>query len=244
MRALSGNDLLRLWEIGSAQHPLDWALTVLAEAEPGSTRAELARLSSGQRDARLLAVYARTFGFLIAGQGCCPKCGETVEFNLDVRELLSATGDEGWVEPLTVANEGYAVTYRQPDSFDLAEIARLSDVAEARQLLLERCIVQATHNGDEVALDRLPEVVIGLAVEQMAAFDPLAVIELELACPACGCQWQLVFDIVSFLWLKIEAQARRLLREVHTLARAYGWREADILAMGAARRQAYLEMVS
>jgi hypothetical protein len=53
-----------------------------------------------------------------------------------------------------------------------------------------------------------------------------------------------MFDIGAFLWEEIAAQARRLLREVHTLARAYGWREADILVMSAARRQAYLEMVS
>jgi hypothetical protein len=35
---------------------------------------------------------------------------------------------------------------------------------------------------------------------------------------------------------------RRLLREVHTLALAYGWREADILNMSARRRRFYLEM--
>jgi hypothetical protein len=33
------------------------------------------------------------------------------------------------------------------------------------------------------------------------------------------------------------------LREVHTLAWAYGWREADILAMSPARRQFYIELV-
>ena len=42
---------------------------------------------------------------------------------------------------------------------------------------------------------------------------------------------------------ELATQAKRLLREVHFLARAYGWREADILAMSARRRQAYLEMV-
>ena len=65
-----------------------------------------------------------------------------------------------------------------------------------------------------------------------------------LNCPTCGNQWQLFFDIAAFLWLKIEMQARRLLREVHTLARAYGWREADILALSPWRRQAYLEMIN
>jgi hypothetical protein len=34
------------------------------------------------------------------------------------------------------------------------------------------------------------------------------------------------------------------MRQVHTLALAYGWREIDILAMSSWRRQAYLEMLS
>jgi hypothetical protein len=53
-----------------------------------------------------------------------------------------------------------------------------------------------------------------------------------------------LFDIVSFFWTELSAQAKRLLREVHTLARGYGWREADILAMSARRRQLYLDLVT
>jgi len=53
----------------------------------------------------------------------------------------------------------------------------------------------------------------------------------------------MTFDIASFFWAEICVQAKRLLREVHTLARAYGWREMDILSMSPARRQFYLEMV-
>jgi hypothetical protein len=145
---------------------------------------------------------------------------------------------------LTVASDGYLVTYRLPDSFDLAEIVQVADVTEARRRLLDRCILQATRDGAEAGLDQVPDGVLALVAEQVAAHDPLAEIELALACPICGHQWQLFFDIASFLWLKIEMRAGRLLREVHTLARAYGWREADILALSPGRRQAYLEMVS
>ena len=240
---LSAAELLQLWESGAAQHPLDRALTSLAAAEPGAMREELARLPSGRRDERLLAVYERIFGGDLACQGCCPECSEVVEFTLNVHDLLAVSGDEDWRQPLVLAHADYSVTYRPPDSFDLAAIARLPDLTAARQRLLERCILQASCAGVSIALDQLPADVVGLVVEQMAAHDPLAVIELGLACPACGCQWQLLFDIVSFLWRKIEAHARRLLLEVHTLAQAYGWREADILALSPARRQAYLEMV-
>jgi hypothetical protein len=241
---LSADDLLRLWEVGAAQHPLDRALTILAAVKPDQARRELARLPSGRRDARLLGVYARTFGSDIAGQGRCPQCEGRVEFSLDTGNLLSVSAGDVGEAPLELASEGFRVMYRLPDSFDLAEIAHLSDAAEARQTLLERCILQATCDGAEVGLDQVPDGVLALVAEQMAAHDPLAEIELALACPTCGHQWQLFFDIASFLWLKIEMQARRLLREVHMLARAYGWREADILALSPGRRQAYLEMVS
>ena len=221
MAGLAADDLLRLWEAGAAQHPLDRALTMLAAAMPAVTRGEFAQLPIGQRDARLLTVYARTFGEQIACRGRCPQCGQAVEFTLQARDLLAAAGAGEWEQPLTTSSEGYAVTYRLPDSFDLAAIARLPDVRAARQRLLERCIVQATCAGAAVGPDQLPEDVVGLVVAQMAAHDPLAVIELEPACPDCGCRWQLLFDIVAFLWLKIEVQAERLLRDVHALARAH-----------------------
>ena len=41
-----------------------------------------------------------------------------------------------------------------------------------------------------------------------------------------------------------EARARALLAAVHTLARAYGWSEPDVLALSEQRRAAYLEMVT
>jgi hypothetical protein len=42
----------------------------------------------------------------------------------------------------------------------------------------------------------------------------------------------------------VAARAQRLLMEVHLLARAYSWRESDILAMSPARRNAYLQQVA
>ena len=73
--------------------------------------------------------------------------------------------------------------------------------------------------------------------------DPQADTQLSLTCPTCARVWQQAFDIVSYLWAEIGDWARRTLQEVHALATAYGWREADILAMSAQRRQWYLEMI-
>jgi hypothetical protein len=89
----------------------------------------------------------------------------------------------------------------------------------------------------------MPDDLVEQVVTQIAALDPQARIELDLTCAACGHAWPAVLDIASFLWAEINAWAHRTLRDVHAIARAYGWPEADILAMSPLRRQCYLEMV-
>ena len=67
-------------------------------------------------------------------------------------------------------------------------------------------------------------------------------LELALECPDCSQRWLAAFDIATFLWHEIDVWARRTLREVHALARAYAWREPDVLALSPTRRQIYLEL--
>lgn len=74
-----------------------------------------------------------------------------------------------------------------------------------------------------------------------AAADPLAVTELALTCPACSHHWLEEADLGPFVWRKVDAWAEGLLDEVALLARAYGWRESDVLALPPARRRRYLE---
>jgi hypothetical protein len=83
-----------------------------------------------------------------------------------------------------------------------------------------------------------------LIARRMADCDPRANIELALECPACGHNWEALFDVVSFFWKEIEAWSRRVLGEVHALASAYGWTEREILALSPWRREFYLQMVS
>jgi hypothetical protein len=93
------------------------------------------------------------------------------------------------------------------------------------------------------ALDTLPADVIEAITTHMAETDPQADVQFDLTCPACGHRWLAAFDVMAFLWNEIDTWARRVLRDVHVLASAYGWSEADILSMGAMRRQAYLDLI-
>ena len=247
MRSLSAHDLLRIWEVGEGQHPLDRALTILAAACPELTRDELAALSIGQRDARLLALRELTYGPRLEGFVQCPGCAESLEFDVTATDLkASAPGANG--EALELVAGGLEVRFRLPDSRDLASVLGCPDATAARDLLVRRCVLEARREGNpeggRVEDGELPAEVIAEISRRMSEHDPQAEVLMDFRCPACDHRWQALFDALTFFWAELAAQAGRLLREIHALARAYGWREADILSMSARRRRFYLEMIS
>ena len=140
--------------------------------------------------------------------------------------------------------DGYEILFRLPDTTDLAALEMTGASRQAiRNLMLNRCLSEVRYNGKEQKVEELPAAIVDEVTERMSLADPQADIKLSLECPSCRNRWLAPFDILSFLWSEVETWARRLLREVHLLARAYGWSEADILAMSAIRRQTYLEML-
>jgi hypothetical protein len=52
-----------------------------------------------------------------------------------------------------------------------------------------------------------------------------------------------VCDIAAYLWQELHNWAVRVLDEVNILARAYAWREDDILALSPWRRRYYIQRV-
>jgi hypothetical protein len=245
MHTLSGEEILHIWEIGLHQHPIERALTMLNTAFPQVSSDELITLSIGQRDAYLLSVRERTFGSQFAGFAECQQCQEKLEFSFDASDVrvgmapLELVGQEQ-----QIVVEDYTLEVRLPNTTDLAVLGNCSDVTAARDLLLQRCVSRVLCDGDEASIGSLSDRVITALGEQLIDWDPQSEVQLGLSCPSCDYRWSVVFDIVLFLWKEICTYAKRLLREVHTLATAYGWRESDILAMSAPRRQYYLEIVS
>ncbi len=242
MRPLSANDLLEVWEVGQDRHPLDRALTLLGAACPELATDELAGLSVGARDARLLTLREHTFGPRLAGFVECPRCSEGLEFEAAVADLRAAPapGGESW----ELAVGDLSLRFRLPDSRDLGAAATCPDPAAARRLLVRRCVLHASRCGEPVAGDDLPNEAVASLARRMLEQDPQAETVLEFSCPVCEHDWQALFDIVAFFWSELAARADHLLGEVHALALAYGWREVDILGMSPHRRRYYLGMVT
>lgn len=250
MHPFSASDLLRILENGAGGMPAQQALTILKSAFPQATEARLASLTIGQRDACLVRLRQLTFGSQFKGRADCPICHERLELEFDAQDLLApnaALSDPGAVELFNPESSfllgAYTVTYRLLTGADLVALAKLADTTLASQQLLQACITSLQRNGEAIPVGDLPAEVSQALMEQMGEAEPLANLTLSATCPACGHAWPIIFDIVSYFWSEIKAWAIRLLHEVHVLASAYGWREADILEMSAWRRQRYLELI-
>jgi hypothetical protein len=207
------------------------------------TPQELARLPIGERDTLLLSLREQIFGPNFSGLATCPGCSQRLETSFSSEEIrVAALPEPG--RSLSVDMDDYLVHFRLPDTLDLMAIGNLSKLDEATRALLGRCILNASYRGEEIPFDALPGMVHEAALKLMNESDPQADVQLDLSCPECGHNWQSAFDILSYLWEEIDAWALRILNDVHVLAFAYGWSEADILAMSSWRRQVYLELLS
>jgi len=242
MQPPSTSELLGAWELGLGQPPARLALALLGVAVAHTAPEDLAGMSIGRRDASLLDLREASFGPRAAAVATCQNCAAQLELDIDIRELRVPPGDENASSggSLAVSARGYEVEVRLPDSYDLAASVRDGDVEATRRALLERCVIDARHGDSPVPASALPAAV-GEAIEtRMGEADPQADIRLALTCPECAFQWEVNFDIVSFLWMELNAWACRILSEVHLLASAYGWPEREVLALSQARRRFYL----
>jgi hypothetical protein len=129
MRALLAAELLAVWERGLSQSPVERALALLGAACVDEPTEALARLSVGERDARLLRLRGWTFGPRLTSLVCCPSCGEQIELTLDVADLHARPAAEvGTVsdvkgapdQTFAVTTAEYEVSFRLPNSLDLA----------------------------------------------------------------------------------------------------------------------------
>ena len=235
MRAFSNVDCLNLWEAGGGLHPLDQGLLVLSAALPGTSGAVLPDWPLGRRNAALAELRCASFGSRLQGWTACQRCGEKLEVEVDGRLLAGEGADPTLPAAESIVVKGQA--FRLPTSRDLARAVREGDAALAARRLLETCCLET--RGTTVWSDAELEE-IG---DRLAAADPQAETRLALRCPACDNEWEETLDLINFLWREIEARARRVLGEIHTLASAYGWSEAEIMGLSERRRALYLELV-
>jgi hypothetical protein len=242
MRALHPAELLRVWDEGDARHDIDRALVLLRFGLPERDYPWLASLPVGRRDAFLLHLRRATFGSRIVFVVLCPRCGEKLEDEASVDELLLSDPWSQQPDVFRTTSGDWELTYRLVDSRDLAAVAPLGDGGAGRALA-KRCLLSARREGREVDSDELDASAWQALAAGVAKDDPQSEIEFTMNCPACRHAWPLTFDIATLFWHEVVNRAKLVLRDVAALAARYGWSEDEILTMSAARRAFYLEQV-
>jgi len=242
MAGASAAEILGVWERGAEQSWSGRGLTLLAQWQPPAQQDNPATLSIGSRDAWLWQLRAQLFGPRLACVAECPACSVPLQFEFDARQVAQRAVDSDFSsDELDLA--GFHIRFRALTSSDLLETERLGDIASIRRSLVERAILTSHRSNVCVAVSELPPEVIEAVGRRLGEVDGAELL-FDLKCAACDHSWQEPFDILSFLWNELSRYAKRLLHDVHVLAWAYGWSEADILSMSPARRRVYLEWVS
>jgi hypothetical protein len=160
----------------------------------------------------------------------CEGCGTPIEVPVPVDELLGAApaADPERASAERVSATGATVVVPTVD--DVATAAAVG--AEAASLLAAACGVDGLDDRErQHALDALDEA------------HPLLAPSVLITCPSCGHRAEAAIDVVDLAWAAVAERARVSLDDVVVLARAYGWSEAEVLAVPADRRALYRRAV-
>ena len=234
MPGLPPAELLSVWERGSGQDPVRRALALLVAFHDGPAGAGPGSLDIGTREVLLAGLLAGLVGDQVPACADCPGCGELLGLWVDIRAVAELPiGEAGAWTSVEVGDQ--LVRFRLPTSEDLLAVAGLTP-PQARAGLLRACL--------GLGPDEIPGPGVEAAVDAaMEAVAPAGAVDLLVRCPECGLESAVPLDVLALLWSEVEAEAARLLRDVHDLAVSYGWTEAEVLALSPRRRATYLAMV-
>lgn len=244
MKPLTANELLTVWERGLNLPLPQKTINLLVQACPDMDADAVARLSIGERDARLLLLREWMFGTRLLNMAVCPGCSEHIEWETRVEDIrLQPLQKHDSSQEFSLEKDEFSVRFRLPCSLDISTVIADGTGPPDPAKLMASCILDSNRAGEPCEVDSLPDNVVQALNRRMEEEDPQADIRMVLTCPGCSHQWEARFDIANYLWLEIDGWAERILPAVHKLARAYGWAERDILNMSPVRRQLYLGMV-
>jgi hypothetical protein len=208
-----------------------------------------ARLTVGDREALLLHLRRLTLGTRLQCLARCADCGEDVDLDLSVDDLLVppyADWKPVYEAGCATASGPVRVRYRLPTGADQAAVAptALQDIESAAAVLLRRCVVDLrVEDGTALALEGAGQELIEQLPTHMAAHDLQSETILDFLCPACGHSGQVLLDAADYLFRELGVRQGDLYRQVHVLALHYHWSESEILALTWRRRQRYLDLI-
>lgn len=222
-------------DVPFAAEPADQATTALLAACLHTDRDAVAGWSLARRLQALLAVRAADpDGAPLQAVVRCGHCGTRFELEIDPAACQREVDDTAfaWTAP-----DGRVLQLRLPSGTDLARWRAQGCTDPAT---LAGSLVCAVDDRAPAPGFALPSPWLGPLAAALAEHDPLGALQADAECPECAGPNATDIDLEALLLAGFARRQRRLLDEVATLARAFHWTEAQILALPAWRRAHYL----
>jgi len=233
--------VLDLWDRAEGLAPVPRSVRLAAAADPELEFDEAAAIPLGERDRRLLRLRSKWSAGELTATVVCPECHAINELTVPVDRLLRSGGISG-IGPIEVG--GRVITWRPINSVDVQLASAAGKQDHAEQILIERCVLEVKEGQGPVASHLLSSCDRSALARAIEAADPLGETLFDMHCVACGHGFVAELDIAETVWTELAGMARRLLGEVDTLAKIYGWTESECLALSPSRRAWYLQMAT
>ena len=202
----------------------------------------------------LLAVAYATAGACTTAVATCsrPGCGERIELELALAGFALATPDSiDWQTPqrqtarvrLPSGNDQLAWFHQQRARYDTGYDTGHDAGHDADSGWLARRLIVSIDADLPAVSGQLPSSWIASLDTALADADPLTALTVAAHCPACDTELAIAVDLEYLLLDSCRRRQRALLDDIHHLAGAYHWSEADIVALPAWRRARYLSRI-
>lgn len=199
-------------------------------AEPPTLRA----LGSGVREWLLQQAALRFWRGSGWFEAECMACGALFDAPAELRDAPRAQAGSGY-PVIEVPTSLGPRRFEAPNGRHEEALARMSGAPGHRDMLALCGLAPAARADAE----RFTEGDIARIADSFDAICPDVADQISLTCPSCHAPTEARLDPLTFAF----PSQKGLLREVHRIARAYHWRESEILALPASRRRAYAEMI-
>lgn len=161
----------------------------------------------------------------------CRDCDAAFDFQVRHSAFPVKPAAESY--PYTQASTSRGeVRLRVPSGADQEAVAGVEDMDAATRRLVSRLLV------DGEAGDFSAEDIAAMEAALETAAPEVATV-VQGVCPECGAENQVEVDPYRCL----DRDARQIFAEIHALASAYHWSEAEIVSLPVARRKTYLRLV-
>ena len=235
VRELTGRDEFAVLG-ASTVHAIQLISSLLSDQRGDLGQLRATDLVAADRDLVLAAVYERAFGDRIESTLTCTRCAQPFDIYFSLRRLIESTHAENGGRPWKSLSDGGfetsdGVFVRLPTGKDELELTGLA-APEVESRLLQRCLSESSWQKTDAEFEAL--------LEQVA---PLLHLVLIARCVECNHAHEVQFDIQSYVLGAILAERRRLLFEIHRLARAYSWTLDEILSLRRSDRRQMVELI-